>query len=420
MFSVKDYGAIGNGRVKDTEPIRRAIAACAENGGGQVVFPNGCYVSGTLELLDGVTLYLEKGAVLKASPELRDFDQLPLPDCDVGKRIGFIYAIGKRDIGLAGPGTIDFSADAFFRDDVRMPFPGMQEPLTQEQKEQATLAIVPRLTQPVCIHDCENVILTDIRLVNSPCWTVSMRGCVHVTVDRVTVDNSLRIPNSDGLGFGDSADVTVSNCHISCADDCLTFCGTKQATVQNCVLRSRSTAVRIGYIQDVTRDLTLSNLVIHDSNRGIILQGSRESRIYNVLIQNVVMHTRLYAGAWWGSGEPLTLVAGGNGEIRHVMITNVRAECAHGIALKGQATGNVSDILLRDWQLTITGEGDNAYSRFVDFRDETVTELPEKRMPWYYAEHIERLQVQNITVNQAGCAKKWDITPWIIGGTMQI
>ena len=102
------------------------------------------------------------------------------------------------------------------------------------------------------------------------------------------------------------------------------------------------------------------------------------------------------------------------------MITNVRAECAHGIALKGQATGNVSDILLRDWQLTITGEGDNAYSRFVDFRDETVTELPEKRMPWYYAEHIERLQVQNITVNQAVCAKEWDITPWIIGGTMQI
>ena len=133
-FSVKDYGAVGNGVAKDTEAIRKAIAACSAAGGGEVVFDNGCYISGTLELLDGVTLYLEKGAVLKASSDLKDFTNLPLPSCDVGERIGFIYAIGKRDIGFAGEGVVDFSSEAFFTDE-RMPFPGQQDPLTPEQAE---------------------------------------------------------------------------------------------------------------------------------------------------------------------------------------------------------------------------------------------------------------------------------------------
>lgn len=407
----KACGAVGDGVHDDTAAIRRAIAACAAAGGGDVVLENGCYLSGALELLDGVHLVLLRGAVLKASARLADFDRLPLPACDVGEPLGFIYAIGRRDVGLAGEGRIDLSGAAFFKDAPRMPFPGQSEPLTDAQAQEATLAVMPRLNQPILFSGCQNVRLTDLRITDSPCWTVTFSRCDRVTVRGVTIDNSLLIPNSDGMGFTMSTDVTVSDCVISCADDCLTFCGTKRAAVQNCILRSRSTAVRIGYISNETRQLSLQNLVIHDSNRALVFQASRQSRIYDVSIDHVVMHTRLFWGAWWGQGEPLTMITSGDGEIRGVTVSGVRARCAHGIALYGHAPGRIAGVTLRDWELTVTGEGSRPDTAFLDFRDEKTVSLPQKRMPWCYAEGTAGLTLRNIAVKADGAAKDWDISP---------
>ena len=312
-----------------------------------------------------------------------------------------------------GPGTIDFSSDAFFDDSDRMPFAGMKNPLTPEQKAEAPLAIKPRLTQPVCIHNCTKVTIKDICLCNSPSWTVSMDGCSDVVVDNVTINNSLLVPNCDGIGFSNSTRVTVSNCRISCADDCFTFCGTKQATVTNCILRSRSSAIRIGYLESVTEDIIISNIVIYDSNRGIIFQGSNNSQIRNIIIQNMVMHTGLYFGAWWGSGEPVTIVSGkGNGSVRNVMISDVRSESSHGIALCGESNNNVSDIVLRNWHLTIRKDSKRSEEEFIDFRDEPIRHLPKQRMPWIYAERICNLTIDHVIVDSED--KDLDISPMFL------
>ena len=418
QISVKTCGAVGDGLTDDTAAVRRAIAACAAAGGGDVVFDNGRYLCGALPLLDGVHLAIGRGAVVKASPRLADFDRLPLPSCDVGERLGFIYAIGRRDVGITGEGTIDLSGGAFFRGAGRMPFPGQQEPLTAAQAAEATLAVMPRLNQPILFYDCENVRLTDVRIVDSPCWTATVSLCRRVTVRGVTIDNSLIIPNSDGMGFTLSEDVTVSDCVISCADDCLTFCGTKRAAVQNCILRSRSSAVRIGYIAGETRQLVLQNLVIHDSNRAFIFQGSRGSQIRDVLISGVNMHTRLFHGAWWGQGEPLTMVTSGDGSICGVTVAEVRAVCAHGIALYAHEPGRIADVTLHDWTLTVTGEGSRPDTAFLDFRDEKTVPLPPARMPWGYAEGVTGLTVRNMDVRAADEAEVWDISPiWDISHT---
>jgi polygalacturonase len=39
IFNVKDFGARGDGKTKDTNAIKQAIAKCASNNGGTVLFP---------------------------------------------------------------------------------------------------------------------------------------------------------------------------------------------------------------------------------------------------------------------------------------------------------------------------------------------------------------------------------------------
>ena len=73
-FNVRAFGAKGDGAVKDTAAIQRAVDAANAAGGGRVVLDAGTYLSGTIWLKDGVELHLAKGAVVKGSPDRADYN----------------------------------------------------------------------------------------------------------------------------------------------------------------------------------------------------------------------------------------------------------------------------------------------------------------------------------------------------------
>src|SRR5271166_6847501 len=64
VFNVRDFGAVGDGKVLDTTSITKAIQVANAAGGGRVIFPPGVYLSGTFELLSNVTLDLQANAVI--------------------------------------------------------------------------------------------------------------------------------------------------------------------------------------------------------------------------------------------------------------------------------------------------------------------------------------------------------------------
>lgn len=47
-FSVRDFGATGNGHDNDTVAINRAIEKCSASSGGDVVFPKGTYLAASI------------------------------------------------------------------------------------------------------------------------------------------------------------------------------------------------------------------------------------------------------------------------------------------------------------------------------------------------------------------------------------
>ena len=107
-INILTTGAMADGVTLNTESIQKAIDLCAENGGGRVEVPAGTFVTGTIWLKSHVELYLEQGAVLKASTNMDDYNELDaypqnyswLPEEWVGKHL--IITVGQTDVAIAG------------------------------------------------------------------------------------------------------------------------------------------------------------------------------------------------------------------------------------------------------------------------------------------------------------------------------
>ncbi|MDP3433447.1 MAG: hypothetical protein Q8T04_10835 [Bacteroidota bacterium] len=72
-YNILIYGA-KNGQLS-TVAIQKAVDECAAAGGGRVVVPAGTFVTGTVFLKSNVNLYLENGAVLQGSKDLKDYSR---------------------------------------------------------------------------------------------------------------------------------------------------------------------------------------------------------------------------------------------------------------------------------------------------------------------------------------------------------
>lgn len=112
ILDVRDFGAVGDGTTSDTAAIRRAVNAAAAAGGGQIRFPPGRYLSGTVRLSSGIALFFEVGARLIGTTNLAEYEQPSppafLPEARWGKwHRGLIVGENVEDVTLAGPGTID-------------------------------------------------------------------------------------------------------------------------------------------------------------------------------------------------------------------------------------------------------------------------------------------------------------------------
>ena len=72
-YNIVSYGAKSDTTVLSTVAIQQAIDDCSKTGGGRVVVPAGSYKTGTIVLKSDVHLYLEKGATLYGSTDLKDY-----------------------------------------------------------------------------------------------------------------------------------------------------------------------------------------------------------------------------------------------------------------------------------------------------------------------------------------------------------
>ena len=311
FFSITDFGA--NPGEKCTQAIQRTIDAACQAGGETVVIPRGEFITGTLNL-GNASLYLEKGAVLKGSPDYADYPSIGYDHNEMRDVKSLIYAMDQEDVHIFGQGVIDLNGLAFYDLDKRA-VPQSRVPLTPEQIAECTATYTHRPNQPIFFLRCRHMRVEDIRITGAPCWTMSFVECEDVRVTDLTIDNDRRLPNNDGMHFCSCKGVIVRGCNISAGDDCIALsCITdwdkpcEEVVISDCVLRSCSKAIVVGYMHSIVRNVNISNCVILDSNRALCIMSSLDGVVENVTVSNMRLDTRCRAGNWWGNGEAVCVM----------------------------------------------------------------------------------------------------------------
>jgi len=325
VFNVRDFGALGDSKTKDTGAIQKAIDAASRAGGGTVYFPPGSYLSGTVYLKDHVTLYLEEGSVLLGSTEIADFPKnVPgfrsYTDSYVTQSL--IYGENLHDIAITGRGTIDGQGAAFlWKDYGNRPY------------------IIRFIT-------CRDILVQGITLTNSPMWMQHYLACDFVTIHGIKVDNHCTY-NNDMLDIDCCHNVHISDCTGSSDDDALTLKSTsdracENVTITNCILASHCNAIKMGTESNGGfKNITISNCAINSQfkekgyyggikgSSGISLEIVDGGTMENVTISNITIK---------GVSVPLFLRLGnrarpfrkdmekpGMGAMRNVVISNITA-----------------------------------------------------------------------------------------------
>ena len=209
-----------------------------------------------------------------------------------------------------------------------------------------------------------------IKIIDAPCWTISFHECENIKVIGLTIDTDLNMPNNDGMHFCSCKGVIVSDCNISSGDDCIAISGItnwekpcENIVITNCILRSCSKAIVIGYIYSCVRNVAISNCIIKESNRGLCIMCNDESSLVeNVRVTNMIIDTVIRAGNWWGNGEPIFMMAVKHDyhiaanqhpeyktdcAIRNVCIDGVSCTGENAIGIIGQ-NGNIREVELKN------------------------------------------------------------------------
>lgn len=361
-YNVLDYGAIGNGTTLDTQAIQAAIDACASAGGGRVIIPAGMrFLSGTLWIKPQVELHIERGAVLQASGDIRDYAVVPLSDMTSwgmgdGTQViqpqdeafyAFIIGVNAHYAAFSGAGTIDASGRAFIDHEL---------PHIYRMKRERPFTFF--------IIESHHLDFRDVTIHDAALWTVRLTGCEDVTIHAIRILNDLKLPNNDGIDLDHCRNVRISDCHIACGDDCIVlktclhdprFGPCENITVTGCTLQSLSSALVIGCeAHQPMRNVIFDSCVVQASHRGLAIRLSHESDVENVIFSNMVVETRLYHSDWWGRGEPLYITSipwtaqDTAGRVRHVRFSNILCRSENGVYVQGWDESRVEDILFEN------------------------------------------------------------------------
>ena len=193
-------GAYGDGIHDDTKAIQAALDSVSAAGGGVVLFANGKYLTGPLVINSNDTLEVDSSGAIIGTTDMASYYK---PGADTTKPPSslqpLLTANYVNNIAIIGKGYIDGQGQEWWT-----------------AYNNGTISVRPRMFQP---NHCNNILLKNITLKNSPQFHFIPEWCNNITVDSVTILAPSNSPNTDGIDPATCHNVHITNCYVDNGDD---------------------------------------------------------------------------------------------------------------------------------------------------------------------------------------------------------
>lgn len=435
-FNVKDYGAIGDGKMLDSPAINKAIEAAVAVGGAKVVVPAGKYLCGSIRMKSNINFVIEKGAVIVAdkwnSTSYNATEKFTPPAYQDGGHSFFqnslIWGENLTNVSITGEGKIDGSGLTTWQGELNKKIgfgkgsqgEGAEIPVNIETPTYAA-------NKAISLKLCKNVVIRGITILKGGWFAILVTGCDKMVMENLTIDT-----NRDGIDIDCCKDVVVRNCKVNSPDDdgiCpkSTYAlGYIKLTENLLIDKCEVSGYKVGSLLDGTkipndkhrngrikfgtessggfRNCKVTNCTFY-SCMGLAIEEVDGGIAETISFENIKIYDAQNYGIYIVTGKRnRTPNVTTNSRMKNIRISNVLVDGVDkmsGIQIFGLSEQPIENIILSN--ITIKSNGGGTLEDAARVPKELGTGYPDPSgkpsMPAYgvYARHIKGLEMNNIT-----------------------